>query len=354
MQGTAGLRLLTDKQIEAILEDVREELFDSPFIFEPTWAKVISGHQEGMNGWLATNYLLGSFDDKQQSSGHVDTIGVLEVGGASMQATFHSDKYTGDVNPDDADVVSLNGVDYTIYTHSYLDYGLDKAQEVVSMRNFKQIEESGNPCYNPGLRHSATGDFNACVELVKTMFPVDEACKWGSDGCSFNGISQPRIYDEPFYAIENFYYTTHFFGIEDSEHPMEDLRVKGKEFCSLSIEDAKAQHPNEPEYDLSKYCFSSAYLTTLVEYGLHFPSDEHVRIMKTINDNDIDWALGAVLYSLTQDPAEMALYRKEFVFLGCVGALLCLGAILFFYNKYHKGGIAYSSLAKSNRISFNV
>lgn len=60
---TAGVRKLSDDAQQALLRDACEMLGGSGFRFEPSWARVIDGVDEGKYGWVATNYQLGSFDD---------------------------------------------------------------------------------------------------------------------------------------------------------------------------------------------------------------------------------------------------------------------------------------------------
>ncbi len=48
---------------------------------------MITGTQEGLNGWIATNYLAGVLH-LPASPEPVPTFGLIEMGGFSMQVTF--------------------------------------------------------------------------------------------------------------------------------------------------------------------------------------------------------------------------------------------------------------------------
>jgi Golgi nucleoside diphosphatase len=64
LKATAGLRLLTPKHQDAIIQSIREYLSKSTFKrFQDhkTWASVMSGQEEGVGGWITTNYLTSSF-----------------------------------------------------------------------------------------------------------------------------------------------------------------------------------------------------------------------------------------------------------------------------------------------------
>lgn len=84
-----------------------------------------AGTEEGMYGWVALNYLKGTFGEQPPSQ---RSFGLIEMGGASLQVTFQpaalekggdSPKLPGLVP------VVLGGKTYHVYTHSYLSYGTE-------------------------------------------------------------------------------------------------------------------------------------------------------------------------------------------------------------------------------------
>ncbi len=114
---TAGMRELDLNTREAILTSIRQYLADpatSPFQFQSEWARVISGEEEGVFGWLTVNYAAGKFgtappppslssasngkrklelNAKGGGGGGAATdptsyYGALDMGGASTQITF--------------------------------------------------------------------------------------------------------------------------------------------------------------------------------------------------------------------------------------------------------------------------
>jgi apyrase len=74
LMATAGLRLLPVSAAESILQQCREQLLSSAFLFHPEWASVISGTSEGLYAWVAANY----------AAGH------LQVGNASSSSSKNS------------------------------------------------------------------------------------------------------------------------------------------------------------------------------------------------------------------------------------------------------------------------
>lgn len=157
LKATAGLRLLPADVSDSILKSVRQFLsnsFHSPFYFKSSHAKLISGSEEGAFGWIAYNYMrkiLGPI----RSSKNDTPYGVIEMGGASTQVS--------QLIPDAVDAVAipeeykftftLNKESYTIYTHSYLGFGLEQARERLNALLIEKVTEDGtinDPCLNVG------------------------------------------------------------------------------------------------------------------------------------------------------------------------------------------------------------
>lgn len=215
LQATAGLRSVTPAEAHAVLEVVRDDLSQSGFLFERSWAKIISGEQEGINGWMAVNYLLGVFDEPIAAGAPAPiSTGVVEMGGSSMQITFAPSAPSADDRKQLTEVV-IAGRSYWLYTHSFLQYGLQAAAQLYQKLAINDIEEHGNPCYPRSYRHSSVGDFDRCTSLLSSV--VDKSVKCATSSCSFNGVYQPQIKSEQFLAIENFYYTAKFFGNADQQ-----------------------------------------------------------------------------------------------------------------------------------------
>ncbi|KAJ9510615.1 hypothetical protein QJQ45_027504 [Haematococcus lacustris] len=182
---TAGLRLLSSKDAEDILDSCSQVLAASPFLFKPGWARVLSGDTEGLFAWAAANYASGAleargccykngvlFKDAWKQPGWVPSCtliaqqrtvqwslrpacaltlpgvqeaayhqhhsrkemvhspnlfhGVLELGGASFQVTFVPHQRDLHVQRSGL-LVRLPGVHARLFTHSYLGLGMDSA-----------------------------------------------------------------------------------------------------------------------------------------------------------------------------------------------------------------------------------
>ena len=274
LYATAGLRTIPLSDAERILFECRRILATSPFLFAPDRVRIISGVQEGINGWIAANYLSRHFDSDESSP---RTVGVLEMGGASFQLTY------APADPSQLPQsllipLHIGTHSFQIYTVSYLNYGLEKAQELYAKRH--NHSHYRDPCYPEGKKGrpasgslapaDGSGDYESCVQLVdqlilhdirlenrqqKALLDKQQAAVAGQqsqeeewehptgqpssstpagDGddedtaiherghmvdctvqrCSFNGHLIPPIAPhEQFVAIENFYYTSEFFSL---------------------------------------------------------------------------------------------------------------------------------------------
>ncbi|KAG8087576.1 hypothetical protein GUJ93_ZPchr0010g11155 [Zizania palustris] len=121
LMATAGLRLLDAVVAEAVLESCRVLLRESGFQFRDEWATVITGAVEGMYAWIAANYALGTLGDNSQ-----DTTGIIELGGASVQVTFVTDK---PLPPEFSQTLKFGDATYNLYSHSFLHLGQNVAYE---------------------------------------------------------------------------------------------------------------------------------------------------------------------------------------------------------------------------------
>lgn len=57
---TSGLRMLADDAAARLVQECRRSLGGSGFLFRDDWARIISGQEEGLFGWVAINYATGA------------------------------------------------------------------------------------------------------------------------------------------------------------------------------------------------------------------------------------------------------------------------------------------------------
>ncbi|CAH8380943.1 unnamed protein product [Eruca vesicaria subsp. sativa] len=299
LMATAGMRLLDVSVQEEILEVTRGVLRSSGFKFQDEWASVISGFDEGMYAWVVANYALGSLGGDP-----LHTTGIVELGGASAQVTFFSNEV---VPPGFSRTISYGGVSYKIYSHSFLHYGQDEAQEEIlkSLQNSAaNSTEDGiitDPCTPKGYIYDnvnsvqAAGNYSACrsVTLAKLQ-EGKENCVYPH--CSIGSTFTPALQGK-FLATENFYHTSKFFGLDEKDWLSEMIKA-GKSFCGEEWSKLKEKYPTTKEKYLDGYCFSSAYIISMLHDSLGFAlDDERIEFANKAGEKGIslDWALGAFI-----------------------------------------------------------
>jgi hypothetical protein len=165
LKATAGMRCLPPANASAVMSAVRAVLAASGFLWGGNnAARVISGEEEGVFGWLTVNYLTGRFAPSMRDT----TVGALDMGGASTQITFAP---TQEVLASYFPVIVAN-VLYPVYTHSYLLFGANEFANRVNSAIVEQllpgVLQASHPCLNIGflLWHSfqtrLSNSFDTC------------------------------------------------------------------------------------------------------------------------------------------------------------------------------------------------
>lgn len=97
LHSTAGMRILTPTEQNKVLGAACQYFQSNSDFFLPdcsSHVNVIEGDIEGIYGWLAINYLVGTFDDPknhEHGKNHT-TYGLLDMGGASTQVVFQPNR----------------------------------------------------------------------------------------------------------------------------------------------------------------------------------------------------------------------------------------------------------------------
>lgn len=226
LHSTAGMRLLTPPKQQKILNNVCKYFKSQSDFFLPDCAShinVIEGDIEGIYGWLAINYLVGSFDnpsDHQHGKNHT-TYGLLDMGGASTQVVFQPnlteiDEHENNLysinlfelpvmdkdgkrdQKDAADIYSSPiPLNYKVYSDSFLGLGLSQAyNKYLGSLIEKNSDDTAffyyppinDPCLPKGYRAESSvngvsrdftgnSDFENCL---KSVFPVISQSSYGT------------------------------------------------------------------------------------------------------------------------------------------------------------------------------
>nr|XP_033815828.1 ectonucleoside triphosphate diphosphohydrolase 2 [Geotrypetes seraphini] len=341
---TAGMRLLNEENAttsNAVLEAVSSTLKTYPFDFRG--AKILSGQEEGVFGWVTANYLLENFIKYEWIGRWIrprkQTTGAMDLGGASTQITFETSENIE--NPDDQLNLRLYGQSYKVYTHSFLCYGRD---QMLKRLLSKAIQAGGtsteilNPCwprgyskevhlkdvyespctakekpasYKPSQNITMNGTSNSvdCKQRVESLFQFD-TCTFTK--CSFDNVFQPSVSGN-FIAFSAFYYTADFIR-KTMKMPLatpEDLYNASTVICKLDWNELVKVAPGQEKF-LPDYCSAATFVYLIIINGYKFDQNTfpNIAFQKKAGDTSIGWALGYMLNLTNMIPAEEPSLRK--------------------------------------------
>ncbi|ERE80344.1 ectonucleoside triphosphate diphosphohydrolase 1-like protein [Cricetulus griseus] len=201
----------------------------------------------------------------------------------------------------------------------------------------KQVSSGGilrDPCFHPGFKKvvnvselygspctkrfekklpfdqfqiQGTGDYEQCQQSILKLFN-NSYCPYSH--CAFNGVFLPPLHGN-FGAFSAFYFVMDFFGkmAKDSVSSPEKTTETLKKFCSKPWEEVKTASPTVKEKYLNEYCFSGAYILTLLLQGYSFTANSwnQIHFMGKIKDSNAGWTLGYMLNLTNMIPAEQPL-----------------------------------------------
>jgi len=340
LAATAGLRKVEAVDPDAsqrIMLSVRTALRSSGFKFKDNWAKIITGVDEGCFGWVTVNYLLGNFDNEEAK-----TTGVLEMGGESIQLTFlpqtpHPDGLAQElITP-----MKVAERTYNLFAHSWMGYGMEAAQ--AKFDDFL-VDEDATPCYLTGDVRKSTGadstrtykgegNFLACYLLLKESLRDAKGDCEVQDGlrCSLDGLQIPKDMGD-MVLIENFWYTANVAGFTEEEMQgqayYDRMQEFGKEYCAMTLKDGPKilGKKTADDGEIHKECFCSAYVNAMIKEGVGFTSSNNYKVVRNIENADLDWALG---YAVVQEATGVARSNGRYwwYIFGAILILIVAGAV---------------------------
>lgn len=370
---TAGMRVIDASKRDAVMAQVRANFEASPFKFSDHYANVISGEEEAIFGFIASNYLMGEFTDNSDPN---KAIGALDLGGASTQITFGT---TGTLLEGVWDLKGPNHKRYYTYTRSFLYYGLEQWKDRIHNRVAEgtPTTEGGNtyehPCLNTGAEMDFTtvpntldgpatvrqvhfigkSDSDACAALTRDIMHFDDFC-WSKE-CAFMGVYMPAIPDTAkFVAFSSFprvLSTAGFPGADEQYVSLEDIRkYTHDELCAWTWEELQQKLPDSPVEYLKVSCLALNYVYTLLAEGYKFdPNEKQITFKRSIQPSGLDkpievtWALGRMIYEAnllpyavklpTQKSADVAIVMCVFFSIGF--AIMC---VLWYRERQRKSG----------------
>jgi len=273
VMGTAGMRLIPDAKQQAIYANVTQYLKDN-YQFAVGDVETIPGKMEGFYGWLDVNYLANNFQN------HQPTIGSIDMGGASTQIAYEIHEFNK-TNADDEISVEINHQNYTLFSKCFLGLGQDQARATIT------ADAAAKACYPQGFAFNppSVGEFNfaTCAGIYQNLIQKH----------SVREQILP-IKGQTFIAYSGVAYTYQFFNLDKTFDKSIVVSTIDKA-CNESWDQLQKEHPGD-KY-ASTYCANGVYQTQLL-YSTYGIQGYLLTVSNQINQKDIDWTLGAMLYSL--------------------------------------------------------
>ncbi|XP_030341951.1 ectonucleoside triphosphate diphosphohydrolase 7 isoform X2 [Strigops habroptila] len=352
---TAGMRLLPEGQQAAILEDlVRNVPQEFDFLFSKSHAEVISGKQEGVYSWIGINFVLGRFDhedeedavvtvalgDKGESLVRKRTVGILDMGGASLQIAYEVPDSGAFSSPQQEEAaksllaefnlgcdVQHTGHVYRVYVNTFLGFGGNFARQRYEdlvlnqtyVHNRLHGQQMGlspempflDPCLPVGLEDTVVrggqtlfvrgrGDWLACVELLQPLLAGPN----GSQASLVRAYKAPIDFgNSEFYGFSEFFYCTEDVLRLGGQYSASTFTSAAQEYCSQRWEvliqrfRGGLYSAHADQHRLKYQCFKSAWMYQVLHQGFSFPLDyPSLRTAQLVYDREVQWTLGAILY----------------------------------------------------------
>lgn len=348
---TAGMRLLKGSDQEKILKKTcsvlrKKTKFSIPDCSENV--QIIDGETEGIYGWLALNYLMGQFSNYSPDREDHESIGFMDMGGASTQIAFvPSSAEEIQKHDEDLSTVTLrniNGVtqEWKLFVQTWLGFGANEARKryLSLLINLAVVNSDlknviNDPCMPKGaeLKYNVkegkytikgTGNYEVCLKTIYPLLQKNIPCP--EEPCLFNGVHGPKLNFEKdkFVGISEYWYTANDVFQSGGEYNYHSYNEKVKEYCESDWKDIlknseTGKYSNlDSEKFLKDACFKASWVLDVLHEGFELPrlgletsgdsneKDKEAmnKIEKThvpfksadsINGEELSWTLGKIL-----------------------------------------------------------
>ncbi|CAK9441191.1 uncharacterized protein LODBEIA_P50600 [Lodderomyces beijingensis] len=345
---TAGMRLLPKKTQEAILSETCSSIRKNTDFYLPdcdSFVQTIDGSTEGIYGWLGLNYLMGSFTNYNSKSATHDSVGFMDMGGASTQIAFvPSSAEQIESHKNDLSRVTLRNIngetqDWNVFVATWLGFGANEARkryisQLISLASVNPGLQNhiNDPCLPKGavfdhVREGqkyvveGVGNYEQCIKSIYPLLMKSIPCQ--DEPCLFNGIHGPKLdfTKDKFVGISEYWYTANDIFQSGGEYDFKGFNVKVKEYCESSwgkvLEQSKQGHYSGLSEDFLKdACFKASWVMNVLHEGFELPrigfeldSDEsqdenskkimskHVpfKSADSVEGEELSWTLGKIL-----------------------------------------------------------
>uniref|UniRef100_A0A8C6QVC9 nucleoside diphosphate phosphatase n=1 Tax=Nannospalax galili TaxID=1026970 RepID=A0A8C6QVC9_NANGA len=299
LKATAGLRLLPEQKAQALLFEVEEIFKKSPFLVPEDSVSIMDGSYEVKCG--ISRILTLGFSLTGQLHGHgQETVGTLDLGGASTQITFlpQFEKTLEQTPRGYLTSFEMFNSTFKLYTHSYLGFGL-KAARLATLGALETEGIEGHTFRSACLPRQLEAEW--IFGGVKYQYGGNQEGEIGFEPCYAEVLKvvqgklhQPEeVRGSSFYAFSYYYdraADTHLIDYEKGGVlKVEDFERKAREVCD-NLENFSSGSPF--------LCMDLSYITALLKDGFGFTDSTLLQLTKKVNNIETGWALGATFHLL--------------------------------------------------------
>ncbi|CCC71744.1 hypothetical protein NCAS_0I00760 [Naumovozyma castellii] len=349
IQATAGMRLLPKKKSQRILDQLCKDIKKSTnFLLSDCESQIniIDGELEGLYGWLSLNYLSNNFKNFSPSSATHQSLGFMDMGGASVQIAFApSDKEQVKKHHDDIAKVtlrSLNGdlQEWDVFVSTWLGFGANQARKRYLAQLVNALPENTNdyddddfhtrklvdPCMAKGYKmdfkfkdkkftFQGSGNFEQCNKSIYPLLLKNIPCK--DEPCLFNGVHVPgfNFDNDKFVGVSEYWYTANDVFKLGGPYDFEKFNLNVERFCNTDWDTLKKNNHDGKYNDISDdflaaSCFKANWVLNVLHEGFNLPKvdtnisntelvdteqDPIFQSLSKIDENELSWTLGRIL-----------------------------------------------------------
>lgn len=322
LMSTAGLRTESNEEVNKILVAIAE-WFKANAPFDWQYGRLLSGEEEAAYAWIGNNYVLGLL-------GEGDKVGIVEMGGQSLQIAFVP---SNGIIMDNSYDLELFGSRYRIYAKSWNGFGIEatweNTKEMVSTDEGTQFlnwngATYSHPCLPGGWSDDLSDDVDwefegrydnvSCDRLVEWYYmhySVSDVCDY--DVCSLAGAYVSDMEKIDFYGLSGIYHTFDALNrLNDSlgfSPSFSSLSQAIEAECELNVTElAEQMEGYNSKYD-SWGCFKSKLVYQLLTMLPGFGDSATVTYGSAENANGMEgtWLVGALIEIMHSAAVEAAI-----------------------------------------------
>jgi len=319
LMSTAGLRTETNKEVNNILDGIGEWMAAN-IPFDWKFARLLSGEEEAIYAWVATNHVLGRFEGD-------DRVGILEMGEQSMQIAFQP---ADGIIMDNSYDIELLGKAYRVYANSWNGFGINairrSLQDIITAAEQQffgwndvsyNVTNYPHPCLPAGWSNEISSAFdwpyqggyssqgcNFLMDYFYNDYAMLELCAYSE--CSITGKYVSDMKNVDFYAKSTFnrmIATLNNLNDTLGTSPSQDMLSEAiEEYCQLNITELSLQVKGySAKYD-SIACLQSKIIINLLEKLPNLGMQGTVTYETVEGDNGVEgsWLLGALIDRMSE------------------------------------------------------